>query len=426
MGSRSIQNKEPIDIIVPTFNNVDQCVAALNSMYTTRFQYPMRFIIVNNGTAPMEKCLPRDDKDFILIKSESNLGWTGGLIEGLKHSTSKYVMFCNDDIFLPRGNWRWLSTMVRHLELKPWVGAVGPVTNCAMGSQNILRDDISQICFCPQFLIGFCVMYRRSTLDEIGGVDPEFNTGDDLDLSIRLVRNGYYMIVDSSVYVHHHGFQTGTRVYGDHTVAGGWNSPQMTEETNMHLIQKHGFLWWYYMWAGYPDSHKMREMVDKRHEDEIVWKRVNGSDPSRIVDLGCGGSKILKDSIGVDILPKGLQVPNTAFLSEADIVADAEKPLPFDDGKFKTVIARHILEHCTDVVGALQEWKRIMADDGQMILCLPDERIADTIIMNPEHVHAFTPDSLGKIINLVGMKVESLDEFYVSDSFTMVLRKAMN
>lgn len=142
-----------------------------------------------------------------------------------------------------------------------------------------------------------------------------------------------------------------------------------------------------------------------------------------IVDLGCGGSKTVKGSIGVDMVSRGDPVVNTAFCCEADVKADVEKEMPFKDGRFKTVIARHILEHCTDVIGALEEWRRILADDGQMILCLPDERISDTIILNPEHVHAFTPDTLTKIVNKVGLQVEKIHDFYEDDSFTMVLRK---
>jgi predicted SAM-dependent methyltransferase/glycosyltransferase involved in cell wall biosynthesis len=423
MGTRSIINKEPVDIIIPTYDNVDMLLEAVTSMIATRFQYPLRFIIVNNGSAPLEKCFPENNKNFLIVKPESNLGWTGGILEGLKHSSSKYVMFCNDDIFLPRGCWRWMSTMVRHLELKSWVGAVGPITNCAMGAQNLFRSDIDAICFYPQFFIGFMILFRRSTLDEIGGVDPEFVTGDDLDLSIRLIKNGYHILVDSSVFVYHYGFQTGNKVHGDHKSPGGWNSREMTENTNMQLIRKHGFLWWWYMWAGYPKSHKMRDNTDKRNEDEIVRKRINGFKPDLIVDLGCGGSKVIKDSIGVDILPRGEVVPNTGHCSDADIVADVEKRMPFEDGRFKIVIARHVLEHCMDIIGALKEWKRILADDGKMIICLPDERIADTIIMNPEHVHAFNPESLKKIVKTIGMEVESLDEYYQSESFTMVMRK---
>ena len=421
MGTKSIIGKEAVDIIIPTMNNLNQLIDCINSMYKTRQQYPMRFIIVNNGNDPLENYFPHV-KDFVFVDPDHNLGWTGGIIEGLKHSTSKYVMFANDDILVPLCSFRWLSQMVRHLELKPNIASVGPASNCVMGGQNIFVSKAA-MCHVAPYLIGFCILHRRSTLEEIGGPDPAFNTGDDLDISLRYTKAGYFQIVDSSIFIYHHGFQTGERVYGKPNMEGGWNSQKMTDDTNIALIRKHGFLEWWYMRVGYPPDYPMKSFDDKRQEDEIVRKHVNGCDPSLIVDLGCGGSKIIKDSIGVDILPKGVDVPNTAYSCDADIQADVEKKLPFESRRFKYVIARHILEHCTDAVGALQEWKRIMADDGRMIICLPDERISDTIILNPEHVHAFTPHSLGNLVNALGLKVESVDDFYLSDSFTMVLSK---
>lgn len=424
MSTRSIINKEPVDIIIPTFDNLHQLLQCIQSMYKTRNQYPIRFIIINNGNIPLEQYIPADaQKDFVIVSPGKNLGWTGGIAEGLKHSTSKYVMFANDDIFVPISSFRWLSQMVRHLVLKPNVAAVGPSTNCAMGVQNIFSG-AQFACFTSLFLIGFCILVRRSTLDEVGGIDETFNTGDDIDLSMRFTKAGYYMMVDATIFIWHHGFQTGVKVYGDHNHVGGWNSQKMTDDTNIALIKKHGFKEWWYLRRGYPADYPMKALGDIRHENEIVGRYVNGTDPKKIVDLGCGGSKTVPGSVGVDILPNGYEVANTPYRCEGDIMADVQKPLPFEDESFEVVIARHILEHCTDIIAALEEWKRIMTHDGKMIICVPDERISDTIILNPEHVHAFTPEALIKIVERVGFVVDAQEDFYMDDSFTLVLSKA--
>ena len=85
-----------------------------------------------------------DDPDLVkVINVGKNLGWTGGLEEGLKHSTSKYVMFANDDIYIPLSSYMWLSQMTRHLEVWPGIAAIGPATNCAMASQNIWARNTS-------------------------------------------------------------------------------------------------------------------------------------------------------------------------------------------------------------------------------------------------------------------------------------------
>ncbi len=420
MGTKNI-DKEPIDIIIPTYNNLQQLIAAVNSMYRTKMVFPMRFIIVNNGTIPLDLYFPVNNPEFILVNPGKNLGWTGGLKEGLKYSTSKHVVFANDDVFIPISSMRWLSQMYRHLIISRQVAAVGPTSNLVMGGQNIFAG-YNNVCFMAPFLIGFCMMVRRSSLDEIGGIDEAFVTGDDLDLSIRFMKAGYYLMVDASIFVYHHGFQTGEKVYGKPSLQGGWNSQKMTDDTNRQLIRKHGFMEWWYTKRGYPDDYPRKEW-DVREETEIVRKYVNGTDPQNIVDIGCGGSKVVKESIGVDILPAGTEVPYTGYHSDADIIADTEKELPFPDKRFQYVIARHVLEHCTDIVATLENWRRILADDGKLIICCPDERISDTIILNPEHVHAFTPDTLGKIVKKIGFRIEAVEEFYISDSFTLVLSK---
>jgi cellulose synthase/poly-beta-1,6-N-acetylglucosamine synthase-like glycosyltransferase len=153
-------------------------------------------------------------------------------------------MFANDDIFVPISSTMWLHNMARVLQQYPGVGAVGPASNCVMGLQNIWSAS-SELYQDVPFLVGFCMMVRRKALDEVGGLDESFNTGDDIDLSIRLRSGGYSLINARDTFVYHHGFQTGEMLYGKPDQPGGWNSLQMTEETNDHLIQKHGFKkWW--------------------------------------------------------------------------------------------------------------------------------------------------------------------------------------
>jgi GT2 family glycosyltransferase len=93
-----------------------------------------------------------------------------------------------------------------------------------MGLQNIFNINTE-----PQYsvsmLIGFCVLVRKEALEKVGGVDASNpNCGDDLDLSIRLTDAGYKLVVDKSVFIFHHGFKTGERLFGNAKTNNGWNS----------------------------------------------------------------------------------------------------------------------------------------------------------------------------------------------------------
>ena len=81
----------------------------------------------------------------------------------------------------------------------------------------------------------------RSALEEIGGLDERWTVGgDDIDLSIRLRAAGYRLILDRRVFVYHHAFKTGNRLYGNSRIPGGWNSQQMATRVYDMVAEKHG------------------------------------------------------------------------------------------------------------------------------------------------------------------------------------------
>ena len=228
---------ETVDVIIVTLDNAMQLYQCVNSLRVHN-EYPIRMIVVNNG----EQDLEAKSDDIMLIKTGKNLGWTGALQEGLKHSKSKYVVFANDDIYIPYSSKDWLKKIIAFMEEHPEVGAVGPASNCVSGRQNIFAFTHTEDNQMAPYLIGFCLVLRREALDKAGGVHDVEVGGDDLDLSIRIKEAGYALISKRDAFVYHHGFQTGQRIFGGPEKAHGWNSREMIEGTAIELIKKHGFL----------------------------------------------------------------------------------------------------------------------------------------------------------------------------------------
>ena len=412
--------REPVDIIIPTFDNLGQLVPCVNMMLWYSCEYPVNIIVVNNGKIPLEKELP---KKVTVINPGQNLGWTGGLKEGLKHSTSKYVLFANDDIYIPRSSSRWLKLLVRDMDWLDVLGAVGPTSNLVMGPQNIWHQTPSHVYF-TTFLIGFCMLVRREALDKAGGVHDMEHGGDDLDLSIRIRKQGYKLMVNREIFVYHHGFQTGERIYGGPDKPNGWNSPQMVENVNMELIRKHGFM---EFWNTIRNTihHELNADGEQRNpgadfEGDVVRQYVNGG---VTLELGCANKKTVPHAIGIDIVPKGDDVPYMDCRSVADITADVSEKIPLADDYADCIIARHILEHCVDHVKALKEWRRVLKKGGRLVVSCPDEKITESIPLNPQHVHAFTVESVEAVTDLVGFKTIAKDRFYNFNSFTVCLEK---
>ena len=402
-----------VTIIIPTFNNkeyLDPCVRSIMTRQSTVGIFDL--IIVNNGDKDSI------DKDFYsngikVIEAGKNLGWEGGLKEGLKHVKTPYVVFMNDDTYIPLSSASWVYQLLMSFD-DPKVGAVGPSSNVVMGMQNIFVPTPSVMNLEVNLLIGFCMMVKMEALNAVGGIDDSMpNHGDDIDLSIRLREAGYKLICNKGVFVYHHGFKTGQREFG-----AEWNSVLMTEKTNNWLIRKHGlktFMKYVFNPLASKDDHIYTDT-----EGDICRKFVTGA----VLELGCGATKTVLDSVGIDIVPKGQTIPGLLNqISIADKSADITEPLPLEDNSFDTVIARHVLEHLIDPVKVLKEWSRVVKTGGRIIIAVPDQSFRETIPMNYQHVHAFTPSSLKTLMETLGWNTKSIEDPKNGISFVGVFEK---
>lgn len=415
---------EKVAILIPTYNNQSYLYMCLTSIIHARNAENLFHIyVINNGHPDSCDWIDPKHKMITIIQAGKNLGWVGGLKLGLKQSKSEFVVFMNDDTLVPYSSKNWLNIMLQHFKV-PTVGAVGPSTNVVMGLQNMVAVTEMNV-FTSTFLIFFCVMFRRSTLEEIGELDETLSGGDDFDLSIRLRDKGYLLLVDKNVFIFHYGMQTGNRLFGDSTRKNGWNSFEYVERVDFEIIRKHGFKKWNEIRAGTVKPLSVSYNFTKDTEGKLIRKRVNNKGKI-ILDLGCGNLKTFSNAIGVDIVPKGEIVPqlNSESKSVADVVADVSLPLPFDDNSVDLVVARHILEHMIDPITAVKNWIKVVKKGGCLILSLPNERLIRSIPINPEHVHAWTPESLKVFIETIGgMRVLEMWDGENNLSFSALMEK---
>jgi SAM-dependent methyltransferase len=120
--------------------------------------------------------------------------------------------------------------------------------------------------------------------------------------------------------------------------------------------------------------------------------------PPRIVDLGCGEGRTLAalrerfgasvELVGVERREVELLVPDVEL-----VVADLNKPLPFDDGSFGAAVCHNTLEALLSVDAFMDEVFRLLAPGGQFLLGHSD---FDTMVFHASDleltrrfVHAF-------------------------------------
>lgn len=229
-----------VGVIIPTYNGNQYLIPCVRSIIHVSDN--VHVYVVNNGEK--ENMIGLSGPKVTVLQQERNLGWEGGLKAGLAVAKEEFIVFMNDDTLIPLTSKNWLDDMLVYFK-DPKIAAVGPSSNCVMGSQSIFAEiPPNQSVLKSTFLIGFCMMVRRSALESVEGVDDSLPGGDDLDLSIRFRQKGYDLLIDRNTYVYHHGFKTGERVNGGPNEVGGWNSVAMTEKTNFALINKHGLRTW--------------------------------------------------------------------------------------------------------------------------------------------------------------------------------------
>lgn len=148
-------------------------------------------------------------KDFKILTHTKNMGWTGGLEIGICESQGEYVCFLNSDLVVEE---KWLSKILKHM--RPGIGAIGPTSDYTAGIQSVSENKPGVYEERVNWLIGFCMLFKRKALDlikkqkgEMYYIDPIFYPGgsEELDVCIRLRKAGYEMIVARDVFIHHFG-----------------------------------------------------------------------------------------------------------------------------------------------------------------------------------------------------------------------------
>jgi predicted SAM-dependent methyltransferase len=216
------------------------------------------------------------------------------------------------------------------------------------------------------FVIGFCMAFRKSLFDEIGSFDETHwpCCGEEIDFCFRARTAGYKIGIAVDVYVHHIGSQTFKIMETDGKVEYG----HVCRRNDMHLEKKWGPNIW-----GRQTGPLNGPVEEKRHNGAI---RLN---------LGCG-PYTLAGFINIDQFED----------IHPDLIADVRN-LPYEPGTVDEIYCGHLLEHLTFEEGqkALRHWHSILKIGGKIMLTVPDfDYLVKTYLANP------TADNMKKMNDL--------------------------
>jgi 2-polyprenyl-3-methyl-5-hydroxy-6-metoxy-1,4-benzoquinol methylase len=133
------------------------------------------------------------------------------------------------------------------------------------------------------------------------------------------------------------------------------------------------------------------------HYLRYLWAAAIAS-TKMVLDAGCGtgyGSELLAKAgaarvVGVDIEPEAL--PSSSDYEAVEFVVADLRSLPFADAEFQMVTCFEVIEHLDDRSAALRELRRVLSDDGFLLLSSPNRDAYPS--GNPHHVFEYVPAEL--------------------------------
>ena len=215
----SVPNSWPsVSIVIPLYGGPGDITRCLESLQGCRDLLHETLVVDNASLDSAAKAVERFE--FVkLIQNDSNLGFGAACNQGAETTSGDIVLFLNSDTIVPRAG---LIRLIESVTASGSIGAAGPLTNRSGHLQQIqstytsretiefFADDFARM---PSpdvevdMLVGFCLAVRRSVFTEIGGFDPRFGLGmfEDNDLSYRIRRAGYKLVLSARSFVHHEG-----------------------------------------------------------------------------------------------------------------------------------------------------------------------------------------------------------------------------
>ena len=225
MTRASISSIEPrVSVLLPTRNRADDVVRAVTSVLESKgVELDLVVIDQSDSTETAEALSEWTSTAQVRIVRSHHRGVGAALNDGLSQAAFPIVIRTDDDCEVDPG---WVAGMAAVFDDRPEVAMVfcnvvagphdrqaGYVPEYLRHRTRLLRSPIDTI---RGWGIGAGVGFRREAIQAIGGFDDKmgpgspFQSGDDWDVELRALLNGWHVVHTADLQVIHHGFRTFT------------------------------------------------------------------------------------------------------------------------------------------------------------------------------------------------------------------------
>lgn len=224
---RTDAEKDLVSIIILTCNQIKYTKRCVESIREHTPEAHEIIFIDNGSTDGTTQWLGKQAKNnphYKLIKNKKNFGFSKGCNQGIQASSGEYILLLNNDVVVTED---WLAGMLEVLNSAAGIGIVGPMTNSISGPQKVPIVDYTSIKTMADYarsfrrknrhrwlpqrrIVGFCMLFKRQFVEDIGLLDESFGSGnfEDDDLCLRASLAGYRNLIAGDVFIHHYGSRT--------------------------------------------------------------------------------------------------------------------------------------------------------------------------------------------------------------------------
>ena len=219
-----MSNLPDLSIITVNYNGLKDTCELIESLQKYILSLSYEIIVVDNASKANEAVILEEKYPHITaIRSEKNLGFSGGNNLGIRKAKGKYIFLLNNDTFIEENAFNYL---IERLNSSPKIGAVSPKIKFAFPPRNIqfagyiplttitLRNDLIgfgekdngqyEIPRHTPYCHGAAMMIKKEVIQEVGYM-PEiyFLYYEELDWCTQIEKAGYELWYEPHCTVYH-------------------------------------------------------------------------------------------------------------------------------------------------------------------------------------------------------------------------------
>lgn len=409
-------------IIILTHNKLEYTKLCIESIrkFTPSGQYEI-IVVDNNSTDGTIEYLKKQD-DLRVIYNNKNLGFPKGCNQGIEIAKGDSILLLNNDTIVTPN---WLNNLDSALYSSEDIGVVGAITNSCSNGQaiNVIYQDIDELIEFAnlvnsnyttakyefkQYLVGFCYLVKKTVIDKVGGLDERFTPGnfEDNDLSLRILVQGYKLLLCKNVFIHHFGSATFASNIDDYI--------------NIYYASKRKFdeKWGKDVLSGSIIRSNLVNLFKKDRDEHI-----------NVLEIGCGSGatliyiKNLYKNSNLYGIEKSKNSAKIASAFASIINEDVEKvKLSYDENFFDYIILGDVLEHLNNPWKLLKELILYLKQDGYILATIPNIMHISVIkeiingkftykengILNIDHLRFFTLNEIYKMFETSNLQIHEV------------------